>query len=96
MTPRLGAAIVGRALSDVRSGGAVLAVVKRARATLAALLPRFRCGLPACTLRPRALGEREQADDSCETSKHQPHAPRMRCRTQPVKFMGLLVRNAPP
>jgi hypothetical protein len=82
---RLGAAIIGRRLRDLRAGRAVFVVMKRTSAVLAARPTRVSGGLPPGTLRRRALREREQAHHRGHTSQDRPHSLRMRWRGLGVK-----------
>jgi len=87
------AAIVGGRLRQLRSGHAARAVMKRTRAVLAALPARFGRRLPACTLRHRALGEREHASDRRDPSQERSHTFRMRRRGQRVKLCQICRRR---
>jgi hypothetical protein len=89
---RFRTAIVGYALRHLCTGGAVLAVMERTRAGLAALPTRFGRPLPACTLRDRALRKCEDADDRRHTFQERPHSLSMRERGQGVKCE----HSAPP
>ena len=82
---RLRAAIVGSRLRDLRSGRAVLVMMHRTRAVLAARHARFGRPLPAGTLGHGTLRQREQADDRRQTSQGRSHTARMRRPRRSVK-----------
>ena len=75
---RLCTAVVGRGLCDLRPGYAVLVMMKRARAVLAALHACFGRRLPSGTERHGALRKGKHADDRRDSSQNRPHVSRMR------------------
>lgn len=78
MALRPGAAIIGRRLRHPGRGCAVVVMVKRTRAILAALPPRFGRRLPPGALGDRALREREHAHHRRQTAREPSHIIRMR------------------